>query len=66
MGSICVEENDLEFGDCKWLGRTIEFASNVGIFLTNDGKVRLVLAFHRKNDAGSGSSFFQSCVLFLL
>jgi hypothetical protein len=46
MGSICVEGEELEFGDCKWLGRVIEFASNVEIFPTFDGKVRLVLTFH--------------------
>ena len=46
MGSICVEGEELEFCDCKWLGRVIEFASNVEIFPTFDGKVRLVLTFH--------------------
>ena len=46
MGSICVEGNVLEFGDCKWLGRAIEFANNVEIFPVNDGKIRMVLTFH--------------------
>lgn len=46
MGSICVEGENLEFGDCKWLGRVIEFASNAEIFQTSAGKVRMVLTFH--------------------
>ena len=46
MGSICVEGDFLEFGDCKWLGRVIEFASDVEIFPSKDGKIRLVLTFH--------------------
>ena len=46
MGSICVEGENLEFGDCKWLGRVIELASNVEIFPLIEGKVKMVLTFH--------------------
>lgn len=46
MGSICAEGEILEFGDCKWLGRAIVFASNVEIFPTNNGRIRLTLTFH--------------------
>ena len=46
MGSICIEGDFLDFGDCKWLGRAIELASNVEIFPIRDGKIRLVLTFH--------------------
>jgi len=47
MGSITVEGDHLEFSDCKWLGRAIEFASNVEVYPLAEGGVRLVLTFHR-------------------
>ena len=46
MGSICVEGESLEFSNCKWLGRAIEFASNVEVYSLSNGKVRFVLTFH--------------------
>lgn len=47
MGSITVEGDHLEFSDCKWLGRAMEFASNVEVYPLAEGGVRLVLTFHR-------------------
>jgi len=47
MGCITVEGDYLEFTDCKWLGRAMEFASNVDIYPLANGGVRLVLTFHR-------------------
>lgn len=46
MGSISVEGEALEFSNCKWLGRVIEFASNVEIFPLLNGKIKIVLTFH--------------------
>ena len=46
MGCIYLEGDSIEFSDCKWLGRAIEFASNLDVFPTQDGKVKLVLTFH--------------------
>ena len=46
MGSICLEGDSLEFGDCLWLGRVIQVASNVEIYPLLEEKVRLVLTFH--------------------
>ena len=46
MGSITVEGSQLEFTDCKWLGRAMEFASNVEIYPLSSEGVRLVLTFH--------------------
>ena len=46
MGCIYLEGNSLEFADCKWLGRAIEFASNFDVFPSQNGKVKLVLTFH--------------------
>ena len=47
MGCITVEGDHLGFTDCKWLGRAIEFASNVDVYPLSKGGVRLVLTFHR-------------------
>lgn len=46
MGSITVEGDYLEFDDCKWLGRAMEFASNVEVYPLAEGGVRLVLTFY--------------------
>lgn len=46
MGSVCVEGENLEILDCKWLARAIEFASNAEVYPLSNGKVRLVLTFH--------------------
>lgn len=46
MGSITVEGSQLEFTDCKWLGRAMEFASNVEVYPLSSGGVCLVLTFH--------------------
>ena len=46
MGCIYLEGDSMEFADCKWLGRAIEFASNLDVFPTQEGKVKLVLTFH--------------------
>lgn len=46
MGSICVEGDILEFGECQWLGRAIEFANNVEVFSVNGGKIKMILTFH--------------------
>ena len=47
MGNICIEGESLIFEDCKWLGRALEFANNVEIYPLNNGKIRMVLTFHR-------------------
>lgn len=46
MGSITLEGESLEFMDCKCVGSAIAAASNVEIYATLDGKVRLTLTFH--------------------
>ncbi|MBR1972019.1 MAG: hypothetical protein IKA16_01125 [Oscillospiraceae bacterium] len=46
MGSICIEGDCLEFTDCKWLSRAIQFASNVEVYTTLNGKIKFVLTFH--------------------
>lgn len=46
MGYICVEAESLEFLNCKWLARAIEFATNVEVYPMSNGMVRLVLTFH--------------------
>jgi len=46
MGSITVEGDHLAFSDCKWLGRALEFASNVEVYPLSNGGVRMVLTFH--------------------
>lgn len=46
MGSITVEGESLEFLDCKWLGRAMEFASCVEVYPLSNGNVRLTLTFH--------------------
>lgn len=46
MGSICIEGENLIFENCKWLGRALEFASNVEIYPLNNRKIRMVLTFH--------------------
>lgn len=45
-GSICIEGERLEFRDCKWFSRAIEFANNVEAYPLTNGKVRFVLTFH--------------------
>lgn len=46
MGCIIAERETLGFADCKWLGRAIEFANNIEIYLTQTGKIRITLTFH--------------------
>jgi len=46
MGSICIEAEQLEFENCRWLARAIRFASNVEVYPLTSGKIRLVLTFH--------------------
>lgn len=46
MGSICIEGESLIFEDCKWLGRALEFASNVEIYPLSNGNIRMTLTFH--------------------
>ena len=46
MGSISVEGDQLEFANCRWLGRAIGFASNVEVYPLTTGKIRMVLTFH--------------------
>jgi len=46
IGSITVEGDHLAFADCKWLGRAMEFASNIEVYSLANGGVRLVLTFH--------------------
>lgn len=46
MGSITLEGPMLEFADCKWFSRAVEFASNVDVYPLTNGKVRMVLTFH--------------------
>ena len=47
MGSIFVEGDSLEFGDCKWLGKALEFADNVEIYPILNERVRMTLTFHK-------------------
>lgn len=46
VGSIALEGDFLEFSDCKWLGRAIEFANNIEVYPLSNGRVRLVMTFH--------------------
>lgn len=46
MGSICIEGEQLEFYNCRWLARAISFASNLEVYPLTSGKTRLVLTFH--------------------
>lgn len=46
MGNITIEGASLEFSDCKWLGRALEFASSVEAYPLSNGNVRLSLTFH--------------------
>lgn len=46
IGSIIIKGDQLEFSNCKWLGRAMEFASNVEVYPLRSGGVRLALTFH--------------------